>query len=132
MWIAGDAEREEINWFAAAGYAENPGMHVNVLKADHHGSCNGVTPEYLAMTGPQWVVVSVGAVNGYGHMHTQAKNIYRSAGVPWLRTDENGTITIRSSGVPGGGYTITSDQPGTDLDGASDRKSRQDICDLPR
>jgi len=41
MWLAGDAEREEIAWFEGAGYNQNPGMRVNVLKADHHGSCNG-------------------------------------------------------------------------------------------
>jgi competence protein ComEC len=132
MWMAGDAEHEEIAWFDSAGYAQNPGMRVNVLKADHHGSCNGVTPEYLALTSPLQVVVSVGAVNGYGHMHAQAKNIYRRAGVPWLRTDENGTVTIRSPGVSGGGYTITADHGGADLNGASDKKSRQEACDAAR
>ena len=43
MWLAGDAEHEEIDWFEAVGYGSNPGMSVDVLKADHHGSCNGVT-----------------------------------------------------------------------------------------
>src|SRR6266513_6425581 len=47
MWLAGDAEHEEIEWFEQVGYAKNPGMSVDVLKADHHGSCNGVTPRYL-------------------------------------------------------------------------------------
>src|SRR5947209_1204831 len=42
VWLAGDAEHEEINWFEQAGYDQNPGIKVNVLKADHHGSCNGV------------------------------------------------------------------------------------------
>src|SRR6266566_5478451 len=97
MWLAGDAEHEEINWFDATGYNRNPGMRVNALKADHHGSCNGVTPRYLELTHPQWVVASLGARNDYGHMHTQAKAIYRTAGLPWYRTDQNGTITIRST-----------------------------------
>src|SRR5665213_2280809 len=47
MWIAGDAEHAAIRNFEDAGYALNPGMQVDVLKADHHGSCNGVTPRYL-------------------------------------------------------------------------------------
>jgi competence protein ComEC len=128
MWLAGDAEREEISWFGTAGYARNPGMRVNVLKADHHGSCNGVTPHYLALTDPQWVVASVGTGNGYGHMHTQAKKIYRGAGVPWYRTDQNGTITIRTPGTVGGGFTITPERGGTDLDGPSDRVSQQLGC----
>jgi competence protein ComEC len=128
MWFAGDAEHEEIAWFETADYEDNPGMHVNVLKADHHGSCNGVTPRYLALTSPQWVVASVGAKNDYGHMHAQAKTIYRCAGVPWYRTDQNGTITIRSPGTPRGGFTITPERPGTDLDGPSDRVSSQAKC----
>jgi len=128
MWLAGDAEREEIGWFETTGYTRNPGMRVNVLKADHHGSCNGVTPRYLALTNPQWVVASLGERNDYGHMHTQAKKIYRAAGVPWYRTDQNGTITIRSPGTVGGGFTITPQSGGTDLDGPSDRVSHQEGC----
>lgn len=128
MWLAGDAEHEEIGWFEAMGYNRNPGMRVNVLKADHHGSCNGVTSRYLTLTGPQWVVASLGARNDYGHMHSQAKEIYRAAGVPWYRTDQNGTITIRSTGTVGSGFTITPERAGTDLDGPSDRISRQPGC----
>jgi competence protein ComEC len=128
MWLAGDAERGEIGWFEQAGYDNNPGMSVNVLKADHHGSCNGVTPRYLALIHPQWAIVSLGVRNDYGHMHTQAKRIYRSAGVPWYRTDQNGTITIRSPGTPNSGYTITTERAGTNLNGPSDRTSHQLDC----
>ena len=128
MWLAGDAEHEEINWFEAIGYRLNPGMSVDILKADHHGSCNGVTRHYLELITPKWVVVSVGARNGYGHMHKQAKRIYRSAGTPWYRTDQNGTITIRSPGTDSGGFTITPKRRGTNLDGPGDRTSRQPGC----
>jgi competence protein ComEC len=101
---------------------------VDVLKADHHGSCNGVTPRYLALITPKLVVVSVGARNGYGHMHEQAKSIYRNAGTPWYRTDQNGTITIRSPGTISGGFTITPERSGTNLDGPGDRISQQAGC----
>jgi competence protein ComEC len=130
MWLAGDAEHEEINWFETVGYGRNPGMDVDVLKADHHGSCNGVTPRYLALLTPRWAVASLGARNDYGHMHEQAKTIYRNAGVPWYRTDQNGTITIRSPGIPGKGFTITPERGGTNLNGPSDRMSRQPGCRL--
>jgi competence protein ComEC len=128
MWLAGDAEHEEISWFEKTGYARNPGMRVSVLKADHHGSCNGVTRRYLALTAPQWAIASVAARNGYGHMHTQAKKTYRDAHVPWYRTDQNGTITIRSPGTPGGGFSITPEHPGTNLNGPGDRRSPQRGC----
>jgi competence protein ComEC len=128
MWLAGDAERDEIAWFEDAGYSGNPGMLANVLKADHHGSCNGVSPRYLSLIRPQWVVASLGARNDYGHMHSQAKKVYRQAGAPWYRTDQNGTITIRSPGTAGNGFTITPERRGVDLDGPSDRVSRQSDC----
>jgi competence protein ComEC len=128
MWLAGDAEHEEISWFEAAEYNVNPGMRVDVLKADHHGSCNGVSARYLRLTQPKWLAVSVGARNEYGHMHAQAKDIYRTAGVPWYRTDQNGTITIRSPGNPNGGYTIAPARRGPNLNGPSDRRSNQFAC----
>jgi competence protein ComEC len=131
MWLAGDAEHEEIAWFEEAGYDRDPGMRVNVLKANHHGSCNGVTARYLALTQPQWVLASVGSRNDYGHMHSQAKDIYHTAGVPWYRTDQNGTITLRSPGIPHGSFTITAERSGTNLSGPGDRTSNQEKCTEP-
>jgi competence protein ComEC len=129
MWMAGDAEHQALGWmYGAAHYDRDPGMKVDVLKADHHGSCNGVTARYLDLTRPSLLVVSLGAVNDYGHMHEQAKALYRRAGVPWYRTDQNGTITLRSSGTPGTKYTVSVERPGQDLNGPSDRKANQRNC----
>ena len=127
MWLAGDAEREELAWFDGVGYPREPGMRADVLKADHHGSCNGVTARYLAEVHPSRVIASVGAVNDYGHMHQQAKDAYRAAGVPWYRTDRNGTVTIRVP-VGGGPYTVTPEHAGESLDGQSDRPSTSAEC----
>ncbi len=128
MWLAGDAEHASLRWFEQAGYTANPGILVNVLKAGHHGSCNGVTGRYLALTRPSWIVASLSTSNGYGHMHTQAKRVYRRAQVPWYRTDRNGTVTIRAPGIRGGGFTITPERQGVSLNGGSDRASRQEQC----
>jgi competence protein ComEC len=128
MWIAGDAELAEQSWFVDAGYARSPGMHADVLKADHHGSCDGVSDGYLDAVRPSLAVVSLGAVNEYGHMHTQAKSVYRRHGVPWYRTDQNGSITIRSPGTPGGKYTVSVERGTRNADGPSDRVSRQAAC----
>ncbi len=132
MWFGGDAQQTAIGWMlGAARYRRNPGMRVDVLKADHHGSCNGVTNAYLDALRPRDLVVSVGAVNPYGHMHTQAKTVYRAHGIEWYRTDQNGTITITSpgaAGAPGAPYRITPQRGGTDLAGPSDRRSNQSRC----
>jgi hypothetical protein len=61
-------------------------------------------------------------------MHEQAKALYRRAGVPWYRIDQNGTIVLRSAGVPGGKYTVSVERPGTDLNGPSDRRANQRNC----
>jgi competence protein ComEC len=128
MWMAGDAEHEAIDWFERAGYARDPGMRVDVLKADHHGSCNGVSDRYVDLIRPSLLVVSLGAVNDYGHMHAQAKSLYQRHGVPWYRTDQNGTITIRSPGVPGGGYSVSVERGVQNESGPSDRRSTQPGC----
>jgi competence protein ComEC len=129
MWFAGDAERDATDWFrTTAHYDRRPGMHVDILKADHHGSCNGVDDAYLAALRPDLAVVSVGRVNSYGHMHTQAKTIYRANKVPWYRTDENGTIVITSPGTPAGGYSVTVQRGKRNMSGDSDKRSTQNVC----
>jgi competence protein ComEC len=128
MWLAGDAEHEEIAWFARAGYDVTPGMKVRVLKGDHHGSCNGVTSWYLRTTSPEWVTFSVGRDNSYGHVHAQAKALYARFAIPWYRTDENGTIVFRSPGTPGSGYTVSVMRGGRSLHGSGDRRSSQADC----
>jgi competence protein ComEC len=129
MWLAGDAEQEAIHWFLGdAGYAKNPGMRVTVLKADHHGSCNGVTNAYLNALAPQFATASVGNANSYHHMHQQAEAIYKAHGIPWYRTDQNGTISIRVSGEPGGKPTVQILRGSTDMPGSSDARSTQSEC----
>src|SRR2546423_1682980 len=54
MWLAGDAEHEEINWFEAGGYGWNPRISVDGLKTEHHGSCNGGNPRHLAVLTAKW------------------------------------------------------------------------------
>jgi len=129
MWLAGDGEQEALDFFdRTAEYWRRPGMRVDVLKADHHGSCNGVSDRYLELTRPGLLVVSVGAANDYGHMHEQAKAAYARHHVPWYRTDQNGMITLRSPGVARGGYTVSVERPGVNLNGPSDRRSTQPGC----
>jgi competence protein ComEC len=129
MWIAGDAEQDELGWFLGeARYDSVPGMRVDVLKADHHGSCNGVTSAYLDATHPSLVTASLGAVNSYHHMHEQAKAVYQSHGIPWYRTDENGTIVIRSPGIRGAKFAVTVQRGSQNMSGPSDLRSTQGQC----
>lgn len=128
MWMAGDAEIDAIGWFAHTGYQRAPGMRVDVLKADHHGSCNGVTDLYLDLLEPSLLVTSLAAVNDYGHMHAQAKAMYERHRIPWYRTDQNGMITLRSAGVPGSKYSVSVERGAQNLSGPSDRRSTAPQC----
>ncbi|HEV7990215.1 MAG TPA: lamin tail domain-containing protein [Gemmatimonadaceae bacterium] len=129
MWIGGDAQRQEISWFAgAAGYGQSPGMRADVLKADHHGSCDGMSDRYLDVVHPSLVVASLAAANDYGHMHAQTKSMLVKHGVPWYRTDQNGTVTLRSAGTPGGGYTVHAERGAANANGPSDRASHDAEC----
>jgi competence protein ComEC len=129
MWLAGDAEHAAIRWFdTGAGYDASPGMKVTVLKGNHHGSCNGVSARYLRLADPEWIALSLAARNDYGHAHTQARALYSRMGKPWYRTDQNGTITFRSPGTPGGGYTSSVQRGARNARGPSDRASTQPGC----
>lgn len=128
MWLAGDAERAAIDWFVSEGYGRRPGMDVDVLKLDHHGSCDGLTGRYLDLTTPDWAVASLAAHNDYGYIHSQTTALLRRRGVPWYRTDANGTITITSPGTAGGGYTITPSRGDSSAGGPMDRRASQQAC----
>ena len=128
MWFAGDAEHEAIGWFdTGAQYDVAPGMDVDVLKADHHGSCNGVTSRYLDLLSPDWVAIGVGGTNSFGHVHNQTKDLMTAKGIPWYRTDQNGTITFTAPAA-GGGYTVDVEQGGSSLNGSTDATSAQTDC----
>jgi len=126
MLFPGDGEREQLSWMLTT-YGITPGLNVDVLKAAHHGSCNGVSSAWLRGTTPIWVLMSVGRANAFGHVHDQTLRLLRRRSVRWMRTDVNGTITIRTPGVPGGGFTISASGD-SDAAGRGDRVSRQTTC----
>jgi competence protein ComEC len=122
MWLAGDAEQQEIAWFDAADYDRSPGMRATVLKGDHHGSCDGISPRYLDLVRPEAVVLSLAAMNDYGYVHAQTLNLLQRRRIPWYRTDQNGTVTITVP--PTGQYRVSAERGGPNLRGPSDRPAR--------
>lgn len=103
--LTGDSEVEEINHFLQVGVPD-----VVVLKAAHHGSGNGVTTEWLSVTKPEIVVISVGLNNQYGHPNAVALQNYEETADNVLRTDWDGEVTIR--GLADGSYVVSTG-PGT-------------------
>src|SRR5262249_27933836 len=70
-----------------------------VLKLAHHGSRNGTDARWLALVKPRLAVVSLGANNVFGHPHPQTLALLARRGIPLLRTDRDGTITVQSDGT---------------------------------
>ena len=115
-------EQQAIRWFDATDYDRVPGMGATVLKGDHHGSCDGISPRYLDLIRPRLVVMSLAAPNDYGYVHQQTLDLLRNRGIPWYRTDQNGTITVTVP--PRGSHAVTVERGSASMRGSSDRAAR--------
>ena len=100
-FLSGDSEIEELTHWVEQQVVPD----VTLLKAPHHGSSNGFTPEFLERTQPEVVVISVG-VNTYGHPHSEAVQAYETVSDTLLTTREHGPVTIL--GYLDGQYEIRS------------------------
>lgn len=74
-------------------------LKADVFKASHHGSRTANTEEFLQTVDPDYVVISCGQGNNYGHPHAEVMNRLRAMGISVFRTDEQGTITAYSDGA---------------------------------
>ena len=71
----------------------------NVLKVAHHGSDNSSAESFLEQIKPQIAMISVGEGNSYGHPAQVTLNKLSNIDCRVYRTDEMGTILIRSDGI---------------------------------
>lgn len=96
MLFTGDSEETERAWWLR----NDPGLARNctILKLAHHGSRNGTDSRWLNLVHPELAVASMGRSNEFGHPHSETVSLLRRSGVPFLRTDQLGTITITSDG----------------------------------
>lgn len=69
--------------------------NVSVLKAAHHGSRYSNCSEFLEEIAPEYVVISAGEGNRYGHPHEEAVGRMETAGSKILLTMEEGEIVFR-------------------------------------
>jgi competence protein ComEC len=70
---------------------------VDLLKVGHHGSRGSTGDEWLDSLGPKAGVISVGR-NNYGHPALETLNRLRHHQVSLWRTDQDGSITVRTDG----------------------------------
>ncbi len=74
-------------------------LHSMVLKVAHHGSMTSSTPAFLAAVAPRVAVISVGAVNPFGHPHRVTLDALQAVGAEVYRTDLDGAVTVTSDGA---------------------------------
>lgn len=68
---------------------------LDVLVAGHHGSANSTGEDLLGKTTPEYIMISAGAGNRYGHPAASLLERLLQYGCVVLRTDLNGTIIYR-------------------------------------
>jgi beta-lactamase superfamily II metal-dependent hydrolase len=73
-------------------------LNSEVLKVGHHGSRFSTSETFLAAVSPDTALISVSKNNTYGHPTAQTLSRLKNAGAEILRTDQEGTIVLRSRG----------------------------------
>lgn len=90
--LAGDLETEAQEALVRRGLPR-----VDLLKVAHHGSSRQA-PAFLAATGARAALISVGAVNDYGHPAPLTLRRLRWLGMHSYRTDLSGDIAVVATG----------------------------------
>jgi competence protein ComEC len=70
-----------------------------VLKLGHHGSRTSTNEDWLKKVQPQLGIISAGKDNSFGHPHPEVIAALEKLNIPYIRTDEHGTITVTSDGA---------------------------------
>lgn len=96
FFFTGDMEFPEEEDLLKGGYLN--GVNATVLKAGHHGSDTSSSEEFLSQIDPQYVVISCGAGNSYGHPNKDALTRFKEYTDEIYRTDLEGTITCTTDG----------------------------------
>ncbi|WP_019785218.1 DNA internalization-related competence protein ComEC/Rec2 [Streptococcus sobrinus] len=72
-----------------------PNLHVQILKAGHHGSKGSSTPDFLKQISPEVALISAGQNNRYGHPNKETLERFKKQKMRVYRTDQQGAISYR-------------------------------------
>jgi beta-lactamase superfamily II metal-dependent hydrolase len=74
-------------------------LDVDILKLGHHGSRTSTTAAYLKVTTPSLTLISAGKNNSYGHPHKEVTDLLKQFSIPFISTQDSGTVTFETDGV---------------------------------
>jgi competence protein ComEC len=83
---------------AAEAMLRGKARSVDLLKVGHHGSRGSTGEELLDSLRPLASIISVGR-NDYGHPAPETLARLDSRGIPVLRTDRDGTVSVTTDGT---------------------------------
>lgn len=92
--LTGDSPQAIENHLVSLGDLES-----DVLKAGHHGSKTSTGSAFISAVSPEYVVISAGKDNRYGHPNQEVLDTITNFGAQILRTDQSGRIIFKSDGV---------------------------------
>lgn len=92
--FTGDAAKASEQDMLKKGYT----LKSDVLKVGHHGSDTASTDAFIKAVSPRIAVISVGKDNIYHLPVASVVNRIKNSGANLLRTDQSGTIVLRSDG----------------------------------
>ncbi|MFZ4500046.1 MAG: ComEC/Rec2 family competence protein [Minisyncoccia bacterium] len=99
MLLTGDAPAS-IEHFLSVG--DKASVDVDILKLGHHGSKTSTSAEFLKATSPILGLVSAGVANRYGHPAKEVTDRLKQFGIPFISTQEKGTVTLMTDGIKWG------------------------------
>ena len=73
-------------------------LRSDVLLAPHHGSKTSSSKEFLDAVHPQFIMVSAGYRNRFGHPKNEILDRYAASGATVFRSDRDGAVTFRFDG----------------------------------
>ncbi len=88
--LTGDAEKEVEAALVEAGVD----LEADVLKAGHHGSDSSSTEEFLKAVDAEWLLISCGVDNSYGHPHLVTLEKASGLGMEVFRSDLEGRLSV--------------------------------------
>jgi len=88
--FSGDAEKQAENRIMSEGL----NLDCDVFKAGHHGSNTSSTEKFLREMTPDYVAISCGTDNMYGHPHNDVLQNLEEIDAEVFRTDLQGDITF--------------------------------------
>jgi competence protein ComEC len=92
VMFPGDAEQPAQDLMMESG-----GLASEVLKVPHHGGSTS-DPAFFSAVSPELAVISVGQPNPYGHPSPEMLAVLQGDGIPYMRTDLSGDISVTFAG----------------------------------